>query len=796
MSPGIVRAISARLWDRAPERSRGGKAAGADETRAVTPPDGNIGKASFSARAGGTLVTSGIASGATLAVLAIVLDALAHGGFAVQGVSVDAGAQLAASQYLRSTLVAIARSLAGYVAIFVAVGVIARVLHSFARGARKLTALRMYLETIAAGVVLHALVLLAGAIRRPQLYEGTFRRLGLYPVLDAFATAAGHTALIVIGCALIAAWLFIAHRSSDLRGLLRGGDPRRPALALSVALLAVWLLAFSPGSSAPISSSSASAGGGIRHVVLVGIDSLRTDRLYPEGGAGSPMPYLSKLIAERGSGFTTTYVPLARTFPSWVSILTSQYPQAHGVQTMFPRKAEREKVPPTLPSVLRKAGFHTSVCSDFAGDIFPRYRFGFDAVHAPTLNFHTLIDSAAIEAGTQLLPYLDNTRGRRAFPALRALAHAPDAAGITDDCVRELHAHASGKTFSLLFYSDAHFPYAAPFPGYDRFRQPGYSGENRFQFSAATILKSETSEQDVLQARGLYDAGLWTVDRQIERLVSELRDSGQLGSTLLVVTADHGENLGEHGMGFAHGNHLLGVASHAVPFVWVDFSKPARARPVDHERQVSALDIAPTLLGLAGVAPATSFTGRDLLASSGDSPVLLQSGIWFADRERSKEMHQAMRIPYPGVDRTTFANPENNDEIELSDRYARTVYFAKHLGYQAGADRVVYMPLRPRPRWQLFDTKADPWTQRDLAPEQPDRLAALRGRMLAEMRAVAPLEESNGYLYWGAAIPADQPGHEDHAHEHGDKRIDSDAATDEHGHPAGGAGLQPAPGSP
>lgn len=720
--------------------------------------------AGIGARFARACVLSGLASGATLAVLALAIDTLAHGGFSVQGVSVEAGAQLAASHYLRSTIVALVRSLAGYALVFGAVGVVGRVVQEFMRAGRPQSLARTWLETVGCGLAIHVLMLLAGAIRRPQLYEGTFRRAGLYGVLDAFATQAGHAVLIALALAAGAAAIAVAHRRRDLRGVFRSGDPRRPVLAVSCVFLALWLLAFASPSSAP--SGSSAGGPGIRHVVFIGVDSLRSDRLFPEQGQASPMPFLSTLLDERGSGFSNTYVPLARTFPSWVSILTSQYPQAHGVQTMFPRAEERAKVPPTLPSVLRNAGYFTSVCSDFAGDIFPRYRFGFDAVHAPTLSFHTLIDSAALEAGIQLLPYLDNARGRRAFPALRGLANAPDAEGITDDCLGELHAHAAKQTFSLLFYSDAHFPYASPFPAYERFRQPGYDGENRFQFSASTILKSQTNEQDVAQARGLYDAGLWNVDRQIERIVAELRASGQLDSTLLIVSADHGENLGEHGMGFAHGNHLLGVASHVVPFVWVDFSKPKRALPIEHQRQVNALDMAPTLLGLLGLPAQPSFTGRNLLEAGGDSPVILQSGIWFVDRARSQEIHQSIRIPYPGVDQTTYANPDNGDEIELSERYARTVYFAKHLGYQSGRERLVYMPLRPRPKWQLFDVVADPFTQKDLAPSAPERVAAMRERMLSEMRAVAPLEMVDDYLYWGAALPSELEGVHDHDQAH------------------------------
>ncbi len=63
-------------------------------------------------------------------------------------------------------------------------------------------------------------------------------------------------------------------------------------------------------------------------------------------------------------------------------------------------------------------------------------------------------------------------------------------------------------------------------------------------------------------------------------------------------------------------------------------------------------------------------------------------------------------------------------------------------------DGVVYVPLRPQPKWMLFDVAADPDTRRDLAAERPERVVALRARMLEEMRRHAPVEESNGFLFW------------------------------------------------
>jgi arylsulfatase A-like enzyme len=504
-----------------------------------------------------------------------------------------------------------------------------------------------------------------------------------------------------------------------------------------------------------VAQAKPGSGGGepARHVIFIGIDSLRSDRLLGSAGPTRAMPFASELVRQRGQGFGNVVVPLARTFPSWVTLLTSQHPRRHGVTTMFPRQRDRANPPPTLPATLEQHGYFTAAYSDFAGDIFGRYAFGFREVNAPTLTFPALIQARVLESATGVLPYMDNETGRRAFPALRELANAPTADELVDACLAGLEQRRGSPTFSLLFFSDAHFPYAAPYPGYLQFRDPGYSGPNAFQFRPAQMLNQVLDEREVRQVRGLYDAGLWSIDRQIQRLVTSLEQRGLLQQTLLVFGADHGENLGENQLGFAHGNHLLGTAEHQVPFVWVDFSRRVPAS-VDRERQVSSLDVAPTLLALLGLPPVPSFEGESLLSEgSASHPVLMETGIWFVERSASRELHQNLRLPYPSIDKTTFVNAQGNDEIELRDEYVPIVQFAKHVGWQQGDERLVYVPLRPEPLWQLFDTRVDPFSQRDLAAERPDRVRTLQASMLAALRSYHDVRLENGYLLHPSSKP-------------------------------------------
>ncbi|MFN7132126.1 MAG: sulfatase-like hydrolase/transferase, partial [Myxococcales bacterium] len=483
--------------------------------------------------------------------------------------------------------------------------------------------------------------------------------------------------------------------------------------------------------------------------VLVGIDSLRSDRLVPPTGVSEAMPFTSRLVKEKGIVFPNTYVQLPRTFPSWVSMLTSTHPATNGVRTMFPSVESRRTAPPTLPQVLAAEGWDTAVYSDFAGDIFTRYPFGFATTRAPTFNFVSLIRLRLLEASVQLLPYLHSDAGRRLFPELREMAQHALPEVLTGELLDGMHrSDAAGRSaFSLVFYSTAHFPYAAPYPAYRRFASPDYGGPHRFQRTAAFM--DTPGSADVAQLRGLYDGGLWAVDRELERLVAELERTGLASRTTLVITADHGENLFEGTLGIGHGDHLLGEHSLRVPLAIVELGEAPGSGRVEPER-VRALDLAPTLARRVGVEPPPSFQGVDLLAPARDRsrplPILTETELWFV--EDSAEPHQRWRFRYPSVDAVTRVRHDHHDEVELQPEFEPLVTFAKHLAFVEGDEKLVYMPMRPRPQWRLYDVATDPDGAHDLAAERPDRVEALRRRMVQELGALGAVEERAGFLTW------------------------------------------------
>jgi arylsulfatase A-like enzyme len=127
----------------------------------------------------------------------------------------------------------------------------------------------------------------------------------------------------------------------------------------------------------------------------------------------------------------------------------------------------------------------------------------------------------------------------------------------------------------------------------------------------------ELSSDEVRFMAALYDAEVAALDRRLRRVFRRLRTRGLLEHAIVVVTADHGEEFGEHGE-FQHGRTLY-QESVRIPLIMVGPGLPA-GRVVD--QPVSIVDVAPTILDLVGLPVEPRFEGRSLLASvDGGAPV-------------------------------------------------------------------------------------------------------------------------------------------------------------------------------
>lgn len=492
----------------------------------------------------------------------------------------------------------------------------------------------------------------------------------------------------------------------------------------------------------------AAGGAAAPSVLLIAVDSLRADRVGP---LSRPIAPNIAALADRSVRFESAFVTVPRTFPSFVTILTGRYPHHHGIRTMFPSAAQRAQVGPALPKLLAEEGFFTQVFSDFCGEIFSRIDLGFADVQVPYYDLKTIVRQRSVQVHLNLLPYMDGRAGRRVFPALAALAELSDPELLADQAIASLRQHRREHDrrpfFMTVFFSAAHFPYAAPAPYYRRFADPAYRGPFRYHKPPWAEVQGPADEQ---QVRALYNGAVAAADAAIGRLLQTLEQTDLYKNTIVILMADHGENLyDEPGRGMGHGDHLEGGHSLQIPFLVYD--PVHRFAPHSVPGIVRDVDLVPTLLELLGApAAALPVDGVSLLPLlRGDRGTLglrafSETELWFTPAGPGFEPDN--RLPYPGVTATIDVDP--TDDIFLSERWRDLVTVAKHRSLRTERFKLIYRPTRSGVHWSLYDIQADPAEVRDVLFRNPQEFSQLQSELL---RFLA--DDPNAVVEGGYVIP-------------------------------------------
>ncbi|MFO1207534.1 MAG: sulfatase-like hydrolase/transferase, partial [Burkholderiales bacterium] len=401
----------------------------------------------------------------------------------------------------------------------------------------------------------------------------------------------------------LAALVVVKASSKTMRtpGVARRGRATAATLPAARSALAVLMLV-------PDRPSSASPASRQPHVIIIGIDSLRMEHLARYGGNGMT-PNLDAFIAQADL-FRDTTTPLARTFPSWMAILTGRSPLRTGARFNL---GDREQIAatPTIGDVLRKTGYHTIFAMDEVRFANIDETYGFDQLISSRMgapdfllgNYNELPLSSLVintRLGQWLFPYSYGNRGA-------ATMFQPET--FTGRLEREVSFDR--PTLFITHLTGAHWPY--------------YTAGTPF---GIPMVDMETD------ARPLYDQGLVTVDRMFGEIVEMLERKGALENAIVIVLSDHGEALGlpsdtffangafVHGLkaplkmlDMGHGQSVLSPSQYHVLLGFRAFGPQKSFAPAgrDFQRPASVEDISPTLLDLLGLDPAAlSPTGQSL----------------------------------------------------------------------------------------------------------------------------------------------------------------------------------------
>ena len=328
-----------------------------------------------------------------------------------------------------------------------------------------------------------------------------------------------------------------------------------------------------PGKGFPAAGGAPAQG---MNVILMSIDSLRADHLGAYGYKRETSPVIDRLAREgvlfRHCSSTTSW-----TLPAHMSLLTGRSLLGHGV--VGDDRALSPGVD-TLAESFLEAGYSTGAVVS-APYVNSRYGFdrGFQRYDDDTISFDT--NESSYKSVTAPL--------------------------LIDTATDWIDGNSERPFFLFLHFWDVHYDFA-PGPPYDTMFDPDYQGSvtgDDFYFSPE--IHAGMDPRDLEHVKALYDGEIRLVDDHIGKLIAYLEKRGLAERTVIVVTADHGDEFFEHGKKGHHRTLYEEVL--AVPLVvYVPGYRPARGMI---QAESSVIDVMPTVLGLTGIPVPTRVEGMD-----------------------------------------------------------------------------------------------------------------------------------------------------------------------------------------
>lgn len=299
------------------------------------------------------------------------------------------------------------------------------------------------------------------------------------------------------------------------------------------------------------------------HLVLITIDCLRADRVGAYGSDLGLTPHLDRL-AEDGTVFASTVAPIGTTHPSHASMLTGLNPRFHGVRHNDYRLVEDFV---TATERLRDAGYATGAFVSYKAMLYrAQLAQGFETVSDP--------------------------EPRPEAPKFR------DGADVVSLAEEWLETRDGRPVFLWVHLFEPHKPYRV-----NEYSKEAIRAFDGFLEDGLSVRESQVHRREILDSprlleglRILYDGEVQRADALVGRLLDHLEASGMLTDSVVAVTSDHGQGLGEDGRLIGHGP-VLDESILQVPLIVRDFRRSTAPRV---DGRVGLIDLAPTLVELGG----------------------------------------------------------------------------------------------------------------------------------------------------------------------------------------------------
>lgn len=400
------------------------------------------------------------------------------------------------------------------------------------------------------------------------------------------------------------------------------------------------------------------------NVLVVVADALRADHLGCYGYAKPTSPNIDQFAAE-SLVFENAMSNASWTKPSIGSLFTSLYPHRHGALYMLDRL---ENSLLTAAEAFRNAGYATvGIQKNFCVD----RRFNFDQ------GFETFID--AFEQPDEF---------------------------VLNRWKAWIARHRRGRFFAYLHFMNTHVPFISP----SEFDKRFIIGEN-VGVDIRILTKLGMSEEDRRRLTNLYDQSITAMDRNFQSILESLRWQGLWETTIVVFTADHGEELWDHGS-FEHGHTLYNEVLHVPLVLRVPVGVPARRL----KGPVQLFDLFPSLFDLTGIRIRSEVQGKNFapFLRAGElppRPELFFEGILFGAEKKA-----VLKDGWKLIENTGETSPE---------------------AFETLGPLANYVSADPKKGYELYRQVEDFGEQNDLAGSRADVVDVLK-RTLQPFKLSSP----------------------------------------------------------
>lgn len=356
---------------------------------------------------------------------------------------------------------------------------------------------------------------------------------------------------------------------------------------------------------------------GSPNVLLIVLDTVRAQSLGMYGYQRQTSPQLDK-FSQSGVVFERALSTAPWTLPSHASLFTGRLPHELRADWLTPLG----KAHPTLAEALAARGYVTA--GFVANLLYATRETGLNRGFLHYSDFplapgwfvrESWLTRGLIRPLQNVVGDTDRLVGKR----------APE---VNEEFLKWLATRPQRPFFAFLNYFDAHAPYLPPSPFDVKFGNGGPQAD--------ITVRRYWSQEQIQRSNDAYDGTIAYLDQQVGALLTTLKTQGVLENTLVVVTSDHGEQFGEHGL-FDHGNGLYRPVLHVPLVISFPTHVPAGIRV---SQPVSLIDLGATIMDLTNATNGDSVFPGETLSDYWHSPLLNQK-----QRPLVAEVSKAINMP-------------------------------------------------------------------------------------------------------------------------------------------------------